>query len=500
MTNLDRLARTLVLLLLVGTVLGAALRAAPGTEPRARGIVWEDAYDLALEKAAADKKVVFIAVNMDGEAANERMVKKVYKDKALIALTEHTVNLVASANRHSKSGKCPRFGCRSCDVHREVEIDVRENLLEPDGSGAVIAPQHIFLGPGGGVLLSVPYEVSALELEWCFGEAFKLAGITDGPKISPKARRPRRLVNGGVANVGARNMAPLTRGEALELIKELRRGGNRGEQNSMLRHLATADEPEARDYVLSVLRANSGGRAGGGGRRGGGGRTGDAERERAALLRWIGTASPKSYVEVVLPFVGSGLESTRNEAIVALEQLNSDEALKELLGTLKKEKDDLLRKNLLRAIGSCGVDDRKSRAALMKASNDLRNPLARQNALLGLGWVEGDEDVDERLRQAALPEEFGKKAKVGPDRITDLEREAAVVAMGLSRNGDWKELLTALKDDEDESQELRDAAAASLEVLGGADLHALRGALMRAGTDEIPRERLFPEVRERQRR
>ena len=50
------------------------------------------------------------------------------------------------------------------------------SLSAPDSSGAVIAPQHVFLGGDGSVLLSVPYEVSSLELQWCFGEAWRLAG------------------------------------------------------------------------------------------------------------------------------------------------------------------------------------------------------------------------------------------------------------------------------------------------------------------------------------
>ncbi|MEE2941271.1 MAG: hypothetical protein VX460_12855, partial [Planctomycetota bacterium] len=206
------------------------------------GIQGEGSFDLALERADAEGRVVFIAVNMDGEAANERAVKSVYTDRALAALTEHTVNVVASADRHSRSGACKRFGCSSCDVHQEVDMEVRERILKPDATGAVIAPQHVFLSAAGDVLLSVPYEVSAKELAWCFGEAFDRAGVTGAPDIPAGARRPRRLIIGDVASLGRRNRAPLTREEVVQLIARLRKGTERSDRTSMIQHLATADE------------------------------------------------------------------------------------------------------------------------------------------------------------------------------------------------------------------------------------------------------------------
>ena len=419
----------------------AAAGATTALEPLG-GIQWEESFDLALERADKEGKVVFIAVNMDGEAANERAVKSVYTDRAVAALTEHTANVIASADRHSRSGVCKRFGCTSCDAHQEMDMDVRERVLKPDATGAVIAPQHVFLSPAGDVLLSVPYEVSAKELAWCFGEAFERAGVTDAPDVPAGAREPRRLIIGDVASLGRRNRAPLTK-EAVEELIALLRKGTRSDRTSNIQHLATADEDAAREYVLSLLR--SGGGRGGGGRRGGGGGrngssasaqrcfAGSAPLRRSATRRWSNPSSER--------------ERWRRAArrSVALEQLASEDSVKALLGALKKAKDETIEKNLLRAIGACGPEDRKVRSALLKASEDVKNPLARQNALLALGWAESDEGVTERLRQAALPEEFAKKAKIGPDRITELERETAVVAMGISRDEAWTEMLTEIR-------------------------------------------------------
>lgn len=465
--------------LLAASLLALALPlASAGRAPAGHEISWETDYAAALERAAAEERVVFVAVNMDGEAANERMAKDVYTDKKLGALAGATVNLVASPDAHKDAGICPRFGCASCEAHRKVDIRVREAVLAPDATGLVIAPQHVFLGPDGAVLLSVPYEVTSLELQWCFGEAWRLAGASDVPRVQDGAQRPRRLIVGGVAKVGDNGQAPMTREQALELIDKHKQGGDPDVRGAMMREIVLADEPEAVRYALDNLRSADSGK----------------EVHRAELIRWMGAVSPASYREVIEPFVGSGVPSTRNEAIVALEQLGDPESLKVLLKLLKKEKDEALAKNLLRAVGACARGDKKARAALLSASEDTRRPLARRNALIALGWCEADEDVAERLRQAALPAEFGKKAKIGPDRITPLEREAAVVAMGLSRDRAWLELLARVQAEDGAPAELVDAAARAAEVIEGAPYHRLREALARAGGDEIPRDRLFPDL------
>ncbi|MDG1984868.1 MAG: hypothetical protein P8M11_09890 [Planctomycetota bacterium] len=456
-------------------------------------IQWSPSLDAALEAAAAEEQVIFIAVNMDGERANDQMAKKVYKDRKIKDLAEGTVNLIASADRHRKSGKCPRFGCESCEQHRFVDISVREEILKPSATGAVIAPQHVFCAPDGSVLLSVPYEVSVSELEWCFHEAVAmLAGVEPSARKHP-GRRPRRLIVGDVPQLGG-GSGPVTREEALELIVTLKKGGNGGEQREMIRRLATSDEPEAREYILAVLRAGGGGGGRGGGRggRGGGGRGGNSDRERGQLLRWIGEESPASYWEVCVEFADSGAEEVKQEAVVALEQLGAQESVSVLMKALRRSASDPERhKNVLRALGSAARDDRKARSALLKASIDRKQPLIRANALVALGWLDADEDVANRLKAAALPALHGDLAKVDAEDVTLQERLGAVVAMGISRQPEWKPLLDGLVAAEAEEPGLKAAAEAALSVLAGKPYEALRTALEEAGSDEIPRERLF---------
>ncbi|MFT6111208.1 MAG: hypothetical protein ACJA2W_004138, partial [Planctomycetota bacterium] len=399
------------------------------------------------------------------------------------------------------SGTCKRFGCSTCKQHQLVDVSVREQVLKPDVSGAVVAPQHVLLGPDGSVILSVPYEISADELEWCFLTAFASLDKEAPAKRIDKGRRPRRLIMGGVLDLGG-GLAPLTRDEALEMIREHKKGASRGGAQAVIRRLVTVDEPEVREYVLTILRAGGGGGGGGGGGRGGGGGGGgrgggNADKQRIELIQWIGVVSPKAYWEICAEFADSGTEAVQLEAIVALEQLAARESLPMLTKALRRASDEMQEKNIVRAIGACGQDDKKARTAVLRASNDGKSPTLRANALLALGWLDQAEEVDERIRAGALPGVYGKGAKVDAEEVTGQERLGAVVAMGLTRGERWRELLQELIDDADEPEALREAARASLDVVGGAPYSKLGPAVAEAGGDQIPRERLFKKARVR---
>ncbi len=464
------------------------LHAGASAQPaKGKSIEWAATYGEALELARSSNRVVFVAINMDGERANDRMAKKVYKDKAVVALTAKTVNLIASAATHNKSGKCSRFGCSSCAQHRFIDVSVRDRILgAPD---AVVSPQHIFMSPAGAVLLSVPYEISADELVWCLHEALQMHAGVETKRRKHAGQRPLRLIAGGVLDLG-KGAAPATREEALEIIKEHKKGRGGGDPNEMLRRLATADEPEARAYILTALRA---GAAGGGSGRGGRGGSGNADRARGRLIRWIGERSPQSYWEICAEFADSGTADVQNEAVIALEQMANEESLGMLMKAYRRASTNpAAQKNLVRAIGAVGRDDKKARTTLLRASIDKKNEEVRANALIALGWFDVNADVTKRLLEAALPETHGAKAKIPPGKVTPNERLGAVVAMGISRDSEWTPTLQSIADDEDGVDEkLRNAARAALKVIDGGNYGLLDRYQKDAGSDKIKRERLF---------
>jgi hypothetical protein len=490
--------------MLTRSILAGAALAALGTLPsfttRAAEIRWESSHEDALKTAADSKRVVFLAVNMDGERANDELANKTYGKKSITGFSLLTVNLVASAFQHS-SGKCSRFGGISCADHMACDIWARDAVLQKDAEGFVIAPQHVWLAPTGEVLLSVPYAVTEGELEWCFGTAIQMNDPEAVVKFSSKARAPRRLVKGGVAGpdtVGPDGPGALTRDEALELIEEVKRGMNQQQRTRAVMRIMTADEPEAIEFVRTELRSGGNAGRGGGGRggRGGGGGGRNSQDRRPQYLRAIGTLSPQSYWEIAAEYIDDSILEVRAEAVVALEMLAAPDSLRTLQSALKKEKDDTVYKNLLRAMGTAGAIDNKAHSALLKAVAKEKDEIIRRNATLALGSLAQSPDVDELLAEILADE----------DR-THRERAAAVCAMALTRRVEWLELLRpALRaaqaaeagekpegepEDFVPTDDLLAALEAAVQLLEGGDLSVMRDVVSAAGRDTIPRERWF---------
>ncbi len=452
-------------------------------------LVWESEYEAALLKAKTESKIIFLAVNMDDEKGNDRMVKNVYTDRTVQRLAQGTVNLVASIGRHNKSGACSHLGTITCAEHRAVEGRVNGPILKPDNQGQVVAPQHVWLSSEGKVLISVPYEITAGEMEWCFHEAARKVDPNYSGKESGKSKRPRRWIPDGVFDGKSDSgEQPPTREETLELIQEVRKGILKGgDLVKAYKRIAEADEPEAREQIRQYLKSSGGG----GGRRGGGmGQAGNAKR--IAMVRVIGLGSPQSYWEVLDSLVGSGEDALRNEVAVAMEQLAAPEALKSLTKAYKKEKDEIGRKNLLRAIAACGSQDGGARSLLFKAAKQTRDGMLRRNALIGLGW-----QVDQNSVRSTLEKVLAKEEQA--DCI------AVVIGMGISRDPIWVDTLKQIADEEgtgeDESSDepnpekadlsLAEVARAALLVHEKGEYRTLAPALREASGDTIPRDRLF---------
>jgi hypothetical protein len=167
----------------------------------------------------------------------------------------------------------------------------------------------------------------------------------------------------------------------------------------------------------------------------------------------------------------------RVEAVVAMEQLGAPDSLREVAGRVGKEKDPQIKKNLYRALGAVGSDDSRARSTLLKRARDGRDELLQANALLALGVLAPDEDIDEFLRETVAEEE--ENAQV-----------AALLAIGLTRNAEWVEYLEGLPKDP-ASRRRTKAVEVSLGVLKGAPLSSMEASVMEAGSDQIPRERIF---------
>lgn len=470
------------MLIAVRTLLGLALLTTSAVNaPQKPSVLWSARWEDAFSQAAAEKKVVFLAINMDGEAANDRMATKVYSDPKIVAASKLTVNLAASRFEHAAEGKpCARFGGITCTEHRRIEGAARDNVLKTDTAGFTVAPQHIFLSGEGAVLLSVPYEVSAQELEWCFRAALAAVDPQTAKQITPTGRAPRRLIQGGVFDPSAipgANLAPPTREEVLAIVKEMRAsmwGGNRLQN---IQRLLLSSEPEAIEQIESELKNEFFGRRGWvqGDPTNPGGRGDTDYKDR--LMHAIGVLSPQAYWKLVCEFLEHDDEKLRLEAIVALEQLAAPDSTGAITRAISKEKNARLRKDLYRALGSAGANDEKARKTLLKALTSEKDALARRNALFALGWFPPATDSDKALGDALV----GGTAE---------DRCAAALAAGLTRHETWRERV-AQATSKEENPQVKECLTAAAGVLNGAGLTTLRTLVRSICEDELEREKLF---------
>lgn len=428
-------------------------------------ITWETQSDTGLARARAEKRVVFVAVNMDGERACDRLAEKVYRDKTIVALAASTVNFIASPTEHTAGDKlCARFGAVACAAHQKVDKWARKDVLAPDAEGYVVAPQHVFLDSAGKVLLSVPYEIDASELAWCFATALRAVDPTAKPVLPTTARAPRRLILGGVWKPQSQKAAaPATRDEVASLVKAIKKGLSSEARLDALRRIMSSDEPEGIAYLQAELRA--------------GNQDGD---NRASLLHSIGALSPPSYWELVSDFASGSENALRLEAAVALEQLAAPASLKKIQAALFKEDHREIKKEWIRAVAAAGANDAAVRKDLLKRVKSEKDELLRVNTIVALGSLAPGDDVAQVL--AAI-------LKDG----SPIERAAAACALAITREpGARVQLEAAAKTaTAPEAAIVAEACAAAIKSLENGGLLAIRDVLKKVAQDVVERDRWF---------
>ena len=456
--------------------IGAGLLAPPHA-PLAPSITWTPDWLAAFERATAESRVVFLAVNMDGEKANDVLAQKTYGDKTLLALSERTVNVIASRFNHAAAGKeCSRFAGVRCADHQKADIRARESVLKAGLGGEVVAPQHVWLDGAGKVLLSVAYEVSAEELAWCFVTAIRRLDPESDVKMPPGAKAPRRLVVDGVAG-GEDAVRPLTEEELEETLAALKKVLWGRERVDLIVKLLATDHPDAVDAIRDELKGV--GLRGGGRRDDATGLLGALQEMRRALVHRIGVVSPPSFWRAVVEVIEDEDARMRSEVAAALEQLAAPEALKDVKKALGAEKDAQVEREFLRALASCGRADAATRKKLLGELKSKSVEL-RRNALYGLGLHAGDEEAARALAIACASSD-------------PLDRQAALLGLAGAGAVAQRPLTEAAAADATAEEETRDLAARVLAVLdASAPLAGLGDDVVRVCGDSVRRERFYP--------
>lgn len=433
-----------------------------GVRAEAAGITWQGSLDAALADAKVKKGPVFIAVNMDGERANDEMVAVHYKDPRIATLAAKCASLFASVDDHSGDKSCKRCGGPvTCVEHRAVEKVVRAKYLKSLAGGGYVAPEHVFLDGDGKILLSVPYRITLGELEWCFVAAIKAVDPSFEWKLSDEARPPRRLVNGGVAEAeGEGTQKAPTKKEVDEILAELAKSKKFFDKLDLVFRLLRSNDKRAIDFFEGLL-AN---------------RLPNREDGLLELLRAIGRVSPTEYAPLIVPFLEDDRPAVKSQSIVTLELLANPKALSPLTKAWKAEKEIVFKKDLIRAIASCGAKDSAAQKLVLSEIATNKEPLLRASAMLGAEHL-----LDKKGVSAAID------ASLTQPQVAELRFAAGYVVAAL-RDPSKRATLEAAAGSETDAA-VKPALAACLAALDGKPLASLDVYLRSLCQSDLPRDR-----------
>ena len=337
-------------------------------------IKWTTDLDAAFARAKDEKRVIFVAINMDGERANAEMLAEHYRDGRLAKLSRQTVNIFCTQSKER------RVSGVSVEQQHHCEVQVRERILKATPDTWVVSPQHLFLGPDGKILSSVPYRVTKGELEWMWVDAIHKIDKDFAWKLPGSAHAPRRLRYDGKPAAPAEGKKPPTKEEVDEILDGLNKDGLSGwaRAREKIPILMRSDDKRAMDVAVTVLGFIQGER-------------------RARMLDGIGATSPRVWWRVVTPHVSDRLAVVRRAAVDALGALAEPKAVKVLDKASKNRKEEAtIRGYILIAWASCNPKDKKLARLLAKTVRD-DDEMLRSRVIIAAGKLEQRKAVTELL-------------------------------------------------------------------------------------------------------
>lgn len=427
---------------------------------------WVPDADVAFESAAENGAVVFVSIGYLGEARSEEIRKRVLADKAVVAQAALTINVPAWTWALGDERKLPAFGAAKPVDHSANLARATSEWIQANELGTFATPQHVWLNGAGEVLLSVPWELDADEMSWCFDEALRRAGVENRPMASKNAQPPRRLLLGAVVSLMADDDLGrgLTEDELEPTMERLKRGFITGrDREDIGRILFTADEDGVEFLGQQIGMWDFGGPA------------------TAGIIDFVyglvGLVAPKEYLELLESESESARASLRAIVAVGYEQIGHPDGLKAVKKALKKEKDEGVRPEWVRALGACAPRDKTVAKQLIKLAEKDDNPRVQLNAVLALGHVLPQADARAWLLETA-------------EQAAGEMRRAAVLALALGRDRSALDALKQLRE-KVKLEETVAALDAALKVLEGANLFALEDAVRALDGSDLPRPRLF---------
>ena len=446
--------------LLIGLLSLSAASPSPGK------VEWTADIEQGLMRAEAEGRVIVLALGVVSEARSETHLKEIYGNKKLSDYFDESVNIPAWSFEVDEEKALPRFdGLKPSDHLNNLAV-IMERWLQPNAEGVVALPQHVWLSPKGEVLLSCAYEIEMEEFAWCFDEAMRRAGIEERPALVKGIHPPRRLLLGEVYRLIdgdklGRGMKPDELDELLDQVKK--RSLTERDRGDVIQIIFT-DEEDGAEYMTRQF-----------------GLWELAGPRIAPIIDGTfeligGSASPK-YLECLEKFTSHNRASLRMRVAAAYEQIGHTDGLAAVKKGLKKEKDDDVRAEWVRALGACGRGDKSTSKTLVRLAEKEKDDRVRRSAILALGHLLPDEGALEALMGLAGEGE-------GDDRW------AAVLGLALGRAQEARGLIERMKEGE-EDEDILKIIERSLRVLDGGNLYEIQSSCKLISDSEIDRWRLF---------
>lgn len=398
----------------------------------ADGVAWEKDYAAALTKAKERGVPVLVCFNMDGESANEEMVK-LYREPEFVKRSLDFVCLVASAAQHNpeaSTAPCPRFGGVSCAEHRKVEVKASAALI---GKDEVIAPQHVLLAPDGKVLMRRAFGLAKDEL-------LKMM------KMAEKALKTG--VSGKELEQDAETVAAEAETRKIEDLIKSAKDHNAERRKPAISALGQIDDLRARDALIALLDPKN------------------MDDTKADALDALATKGNYDAMSAVVARLSDTNTVVVRRAIATLRCMELPGAIPPLTKMWKKKLPSLVAGDIPAALVACGSKNPEV-AVIIKKACASADSIVQQNALAATKSLPADPEITKIL-----------DARLGDDSSNIRGIAAWVVGMRRERTCEGKLQARLANEVNMDVKECMSAALRSLKAEDGAPVDAqLEGML-----------------------
>jgi len=350
---------------------------APATKPAGARLDWQHDWKSACERATEQKKPILVFLLSDVEPICQKTVDGIVADAEGMRRLASFVLLVASPSQHELVEKeidgkrvksCARYPGILCSEHIALEVALRDKFLDPATGGEVV-PQFAAFDGNGALLIKHAYAMKRDGFLEFLNAALAAGGGTAAPAEATRSPAVLKIIE---AVVGAKSDA---------------------ERERAARDLFADSSPE-REAALQEILARL-----------------KTPADQGVVIRAAGAPEAKAWAPAIALLLADKSSFVRDCAVVTLEEQRNPAVAGDLLAAWAAEKDEDVKRDLLRALGPCGAGKPEAKKLLCEELASSKKPY-RIAAAVGLGaLLSGNSDVAATL-QSRWPKERDHDVKI----------------------------------------------------------------------------------------